>query len=191
METFFIIIAVIVIAVAAYFFNEILKAKRGQAVLSEMASAYATFRSEGKTVEEAEIAIYEKFDVPCPSYSGTFLVDQRRNEMAEENPVLFEFLTIREMAFTVHYWHKFIPRPSTTYPIFNEINRNLSISDFCRYLSKAISAAEGQGLSPPQSLKEIADREKEITAELPDSKIYLEWRDYHYFIVPIFFLDSK
>jgi hypothetical protein len=46
-------------------------------------------------------------------------------------------------------------------------------------------------LSPPQSLKEIADREKEITAELPDSKIYLEWRDYHYFIVPKSFLDSK
>lgn len=194
MSALFIIIAVIgtVVVICVFkFLKELNIATKGQKILNEMAFSYTCFRSEGKTIEEAETAIYEKFDVPFPSYSGIFLVDQRRVGIAEENPVLFEWLTIREMAFTVHFWLKFFPRPSTTNLIMNEMYRNLSIMDFCRYLPHAISKAESQGMSPPQNLKEIATKGKEMVSEAPNSEMYSEWRESLYIIVHKSFLDPK
>lgn len=179
MSTLFIIIAAIGVAVVIVFlkYQKAVKvAVKGQEMLREMAFSYTTSRSEGKTIGEAEVAIYEQFSVPLPiSYAGIFLVGERSIETADENPVLFEWLVIREMAFTVQFWHKFIRHPSTTYPIINETNRNLSITDFCHYLPNAISEAEVRGINPPQSLKEIAAKGKEMMTELANSKIYSEW----------------
>lgn len=139
---------------------------RMQVLLKRLALVYVPCRSQGGSIPDAKGAVFHNLDVP-PEFSVPKFMPYSR--LADGDPLMEEWLAIREIANDVLVYHKVNPMPSGTL----DEEKGLYLAQAIRGAAWnihffAIPEAERQGMTPPPVLREIGMRSEEIEARYFD-----------------------
>jgi len=153
--------------------KQIRRLRRQRAILERLASLWVTYRSRSGSIGDAEAMIYREFGIPINAPDPVEFFRDLRKTGDRSNPLMFEWMVLRETAYNILCFFKIYPRPRGQdggMTMGDEMNQSSAFIALCHPLRQAISKAEKSGMTPPDVLKELETKGLDITINLMTGK---------------------